>query len=170
MFTQSERTASLVRFLREFPKGAEVTYVEMLKHVGGNQRFNSGSTSYVRRILEREHNQVWVAQRPDVGLRRLTDAEIADRLPTWHLNGARRKLRRGGQQAEVVDIDALDIDARARFAVDSLQRELAAQSLSRAARNKLVKISRGSSQDLPAFTAVEWAFSLSRKPRRTQGE
>jgi hypothetical protein len=73
-------------------------------------------------------------------------------------------LKRGGHQSEIVELDALDINEQARFSVDCIQRELAFESLSKATRRKMERTARGTSNDLPAFTAIEWAISLS--PRR----
>jgi len=46
---------------------------------------------------------------------------------------------------------------------------LASQSLSRATRNKLAKVARGTSNDLPSFNALEWMIPLTRprKPKET---
>jgi hypothetical protein len=95
----------------------------------------------------------------------LNDAEIAERLPNWWLNGARNKLKRGGKQADVVEMRELDIDEQARFAVDCIQKELSLEALSKATRKKMEKVARGTSNDLPSFTAVEWAISLTAKPK-----
>jgi hypothetical protein len=80
--------------------------------------------------------------------------------------GARRKIVRGSREADVVDTKLLDIAVQARFATDCIQRELVEQSLSRATRNRLEKVARGTGNDLPAFNAVEWAITLSPKGRR----
>jgi hypothetical protein len=102
--------------------------------------------------------------RPKVGVKRLTDAEIQERLPRWWLNGARNKLKKGGDEADVVETNALSIDQQAKFSVDCIQRTLAFDALSRTTRNRLERVARGSSNDLPAFNALEWALALN--PRR----
>jgi hypothetical protein len=162
-FEQSDETQALVAYLRALEKGTQVSYAELSKHVG--IPLAAQSTSYVRFILLRDHNAVWTCVRPNIGLRRLTDAEIAERLPSFWLNGARNKLTRGGAQADVVESRQLDIDQQTRFAVDCIQRELAFESLSKSMRRKMEKVARGTSNDLPSFTAVEWAISLSPKAR-----
>jgi hypothetical protein len=163
LFELSEETAQLVRYLQAFEKGTLVTYKD-LKQILAKIEPRNGKLRYARYILERDHNAVWIAIKPRVGIRRLTDPEIASRLPEWWLNGARNKLKRGGHQSEIVELDALDINEQARFSVDCIQRELAFESLSKATRRKMERTARGTSNDLPAFTAIEWAISLS--PRR----
>lgn len=165
-FELSEETARIVRYLREIDKGNQVTYAELTTHAGFKVVSNSHHLTYARLILQRDHAHVWICVRPRVGVRRLTDAEIADRLPSFFLNGARSKLKRGGDQADVVELKGLDIDQQARFSVDCIQRELAFDSLSRATRRKLEKVARGTSDDLPALTAIEWAFALTPKAKR----
>jgi hypothetical protein len=163
-FERSEETAALVRFLQSHEKGARITYGELSQQMGRSIRPNDSKLIYARQILTKQHNAVWVCVRPAVGLHRLTDAEIAERLPAWWLKGARSKLRRGGDETDVVEIAQLDIDQQARFAVNSIQSELAREALSRATKKKMEKVARGTSNDLPSFTAVEWAITLS--PRR----
>lgn len=162
-FQLSEKTASIVRFLQSSPKGTSVPYADITKAVG----FKVGSRSpwlvYARVVLQRDHNAIWTCVRPGVGVKRLTDPEIAERLPNWWWSSARRKLSRGGDQADIVDIQQLDIDQQARFAVDSIQGELAREALSKATRRKMEKVARGTSNDLPVFSAIEWAISLSPK-------
>jgi hypothetical protein len=165
-FELSDETAAIVRFLQSQEKGITVSYREMSKLVGFQITPNLGKLIYARRILIRDHNAVWICVRPAVGLRRLNDLEIAERLPKWWLNGARSKLSKGGNEAEAVDLRQLDVDQAARFAVDSIQRELAFDALSKATRKKMEKVARGTSNDLPTFSAVEWAISLSPKAHR----
>jgi hypothetical protein len=160
-FELSNESESMIRYLRAIDKGNTITYGELSKLVG--KQINAAKTSYVRFVLQRDANQVWTCVRPNIGLKRLNDAEIAERLPNWWLNGARNKLSRGGDQADVVELRELDIDQQARFSVDCIQRELAIEALSKATRRKMEKTARGTSNDLPSFTAVEWAISLSPK-------
>jgi hypothetical protein len=166
-FELSEETDAMVRFLKTQEKGAVVTYSELSRHVGIKITPLTGKLTYARHILQRDFNAVWICVKPAVGIKRLTDVEIAERLPTWWLNGARNKLSRGGAQADVVDMRELDINQQARFGVDSIQRELAFDALSRATRKKMEKVARGTSNDLPAFNVVEWAISLTAKPNRS---
>jgi hypothetical protein len=163
-FELSEQTKQLVNYLRAIEKGMEVTYAELSRLIG--DKVDAKRSSYCRFILQRDHNAVWTCIRPGVGLRRLTDAEIAERLPSWWLNGARNKLVRGGQQADVVELSSLDIDQQVAFSVTCIQRELAMEGLSKTTRRKMEKVARGTSNDLPSFTAVEWAISLSPKRDR----
>jgi hypothetical protein len=165
-FELSEQTARLVRCLQPQPKTTIVTYDELTKLVGFEVTSRNTKLVYARKILERDHAQVWVCIRPRVGIKRLTDVEIAERLPVWWLDGARNKLSRGGQQADVVEWRELDVDQQARFSVDCIQRELAHDALSKTMRRKMEKIARGTSNDLPTFSAVEWAISLSPKKKR----
>lgn len=166
LFELSDQTARLVAYLRVLDKGAIVKYRDLSELI--NQRVDAkfGKLTYARHILTRDHNQVWICVRPSVGLKRLTDVEIAERLPAWWLQGARSKLDRGGKQADVVEMRELDIDQQTRFGVDCIQRELAFDALSKATRKKMEKVARGTSNDLPSFTAVEWAISLSPKAKK----
>jgi hypothetical protein len=161
-FVLSEQSAQIVRYLGTLEKGTLVTYTELSELVG--DKVTPQKTTHPRLMLQRDQNAVWVCVRPRVGLRRLTDVEIAERLPSWWLTGARRKLTRGGKQADVVEPRALDIDQLARFSVDCIQRELAFDALSKAMRNKMERVARGTSNDLPSFNILEWAISLSAKP------
>jgi hypothetical protein len=161
-FELSERTKKLISLLRFIEKGSEVTYVDLSAQVG--TAINAKNTVYARHILQRDHAAVFVCL-PTLGLRRLTDLEIAERLPGFWLNGARSKLTRGGAQADVVDMHHLDAGQQVSFSVNSIQRELAQEALSKATRRKMEKVARGTSNDMPAFTAVEWAISLSPKNR-----
>jgi hypothetical protein len=159
-FELSERTKKLVAILRYIDKGHEVSYRDLSAQVG--ETVTAKNSVYARQILQRDHAAVFTCL-PTIGLRRLTDLEIAERLPSFWLNGARSKLTRGGAQADVVDMHHLDADQQVGFSVASIQRELASEALSKATRRKMEKVSRGTSNDLPAFTAVEWAISLSPK-------
>jgi hypothetical protein len=159
-FELSERTTKLVSLLRFIEKGSETTYAELSKQVG--ETITAKNSVYARHILQRDHAAVFVCL-PTIGLRRLTDLQIAERLPGFWLNGARSKLTRGGAQADVVDMHHLDTDQQVSFSVSSIQRELAMEALSKASRRKMEKVARGTSNDMPAFTAVEWAISLSPK-------
>lgn len=163
LFELSEETARIVSYLRVQGKDTMIGYGELSEQCGVLLRSNHPKLIYARLMLERDHNQVWVCVRPGIGVRRLNDVEIAERLPGFWLNGARSKLTRGGKQADVVEMTALDIDQQTRFSVDCIQRELATESLSKATRRRMERVARGTSNDLPAFTAVEWAISLSPK-------
>lgn len=162
-FQLSERTSKLVGVLRFIEKGRQVTYTELSEQVGA--RIDAKCSVYARHILQRDHAAVFVCV-PTIGLRRLTDLEIAERLPGFWLNGARNKLTRGSAQADVVDLHALDVDQQVSFSVNCIQRELAQEALSKATRRKMEKVARGTSNDMPAFTAIEWAISLAPKHRR----
>jgi hypothetical protein len=165
-FELSTETAALVNYLKLLEKGAVVPYADLARLIHHRVDARFGKLISARRILQRDHNQVWICIRPGVGLKRLTDLGIAERLPEFWLNGAKSKLKRGGSQAEVVEMRELDVDQQTRFGVDSIQRELAFDALSKATRRKMEKVARGTSNDLPAFTAVEWAISLSPKNRK----
>jgi len=161
-FTLSETTGRLIKYLRAFDKGTRIPYDELSTVAEAPIEASSHNLRSALWILERDHHQVWVSIRPRVGIYRLQDHEIAHRLPTWWLNGARRKLHRGGDQSSIVDPAKLDISDQARFSVDCIQRELAAQSLSRASRRQLEKVARGNSNDLPSFNVLEWAITMMR--------
>jgi hypothetical protein len=166
-FKLSEETQRIERFLSMLNKGDEVTYGQLSEVAGVPITSRSSKLISARKRLEAYHNQVWVCVQPHIAIRRLSDAEIAERLPRWWLRGARHKLKRGGEQAEVVDLHQLDIDQQARFSIDSIQRQLAFESLSRATRNRMERVARGSSNDLPSFNVLEWAISLT-APRQRQ--
>lgn len=160
-FERSKETEQLIAYLRLLEKGAEVSYAELTKIVGVEIVARTPKLTTARRILRDQHNAVWSCVRPGVGLRRLNDIQIAERLPAWWLRGATSKLRNGGKDSDVVDMKALDIDQQATFAVDVIRCELAQDALSKATKRKMERVARGSSNDLPSFTAVEWAISLS---------
>jgi len=164
-FKRSELTSRLVAYLSSHSKGTRISYDELSRFTDTKITSKHAHLTYARKLLIKEHAQVWVAVRNE-GVMRLDDKGIAERLPTWHLRTARSKLKRGGGESRLVDTRKLAIDEQARFAVDSLQQQLAMQSLSRAAHTRLEKIARGNSNDLPKFNALEWAFPLMTiKPR-----
>lgn len=162
-FQLSDETAQLVRYLQSLDKGTVATYADLSKMVGIKLHSGHHKLTYARFILKRDHNAVWTCIKPRVGIKRLNDLEMAERLAAWWLTGARNKLDRGGVEADIVDYKGLDIDQQARFGVDCIQRELAFEALSKATRKRMERAARGTSNDLPSFTAVEWAISLSPK-------
>jgi hypothetical protein len=165
-FERSDETTAIINYLRLFDKGTVVPYPDLSRLIDKKVVARFPKLTVARNILQRDFNQVWTCVRPGVGVQRLTDMEIAERLPRFWLTGARNKLTRGGNQAEVVEIGELDLDQQARFSVDSIQRELAFDALSKAMRRKMERVARGTSNDLPAFTAIEWAINLSPKNRK----
>ena len=165
-FQRSELTSALVRYLGQFDKGSRIAYAELSTTVGVPIDSRSHNLISARAILERDHNAVWNCVQPRVGVYRLTDPEIAVRQSTWYLLGARNKLRNGAKQADVVEIDLLDIRQQAKFATDSIIRELARDAMSKSTQRRIEKVARGTSNDLPAFNAVEWMISL--RPRRSK--
>jgi len=164
-FEMKERTRKLVAYLRDVEKGTDITYRELTRHIG--EPVDAKLCNGARVILLRDFAAVFAAI-PKIGLRRLTDLETAELLPSFYLKGARNKLKRGGARAEVVDIRHLDVDQQVRFSVNCIQRELAMESLSKTTRKKMEKVARGTSNDLLAFTAVEWAISLSAPKSRSK--
>jgi hypothetical protein len=165
-FRRSELTDSIVRYLREQPKETRVSYDELSRMTNATIDSRAAALIYARKILERDHNQVWTCVRPGIGIVRANDTQIANRLRDWWLAGARRKVVRGGRQSEVVDRNLLNIAEQARFASDCIWQEFAEQSLSKPTRDRLEKVARGTGNDLPAFNAVEWAITLSPRRRR----
>lgn len=164
LFELSETTKMLVRHLQAFEKGTVIPYHDLSNAIGEAIGPRTHNLIYARKILERDHNQIWICIRPAVGVQRLHDRDIASRLRSWWLNGARRRIDRGGEESSTVDTKLLDIDEQTRFSVDCIQRELTAQALSRGAWKQLEKVARGTSNDLPSFNIVEWAISLT--PRK----
>jgi hypothetical protein len=162
-FERSELTKSLIRYLAAFDKGARISYDELSNSVGFPVDSRSPNLISARKILEREHNAVWNCVVPKVGLFRLTDPEIAARQGSWYLLGARNKLKAGAAQADVVELDELTIDQQARFATHSIIREIAREALSKATERRVERTARGTSNDLPAFSAIEWMISLSQR-------
>jgi hypothetical protein len=149
--------------LAAFDKGEQVSYDDLSKAAGVRIKSESLSLISARRILQRDKLQVWVPVRPRVGMRRLNDPEIAVRLPSVYLNGARRKLKRGGKEARVVEMKQLDLDEQARFAVSCIHQQVAVKALSRSSQAVMEKVARGvNSNELPSFTIVEWAMNLFR--------
>jgi len=160
-FELSEVTKSLVRYLSARKKGDEVSYKELSTVAGILIDSRSGHLISARRILERDHNAVWICVQPGIAVRRLDDIELARRLKSHWLRGARRKLDRGGQQADIVETRRLDLNQQSSFAVDCIQRSLAMDALSRTTRKRMEKVARGTSNDLPSFNIIEWAITLS---------
>jgi hypothetical protein len=165
-FQLTELTGALVRYLGQFEKGTRLTYKELSKAVGEKIDSNDHHLISARRILERDHNAVWGCVLPRIGIHRLDDAEIAMRQRDWYLFGARNKLRDGAKQADVVDLERLNLTEQARFATDAIIRELARDALSKATERRIEKVARGTSNDLPSFNAIEWMITLS--PRRNR--
>jgi hypothetical protein len=165
-FERSELTKSLVRYLAPHDKGAQVPYRELSQAVGATIDSRNNCLISARRILEREANQIWCCVPPNVGVWRLNDPEIAQRQREWYLYRARNQLNAGASQADVVDLDLLNVDEQSRFAVSSIIREVAREALSKAVHRRVEKVARGTSNDLPVFNAVEWAIALS--PRRSK--
>ncbi len=163
MFELSETTQKLVRYLQAHEKGQLVPYRELTKTAGISISSTSPNLSYARIILLRDHNQVWMAIRPKVGIQRLTDAEMAEHLSIVRISRARKQLKRGGHEGDAVERSELDKEQQARFGVLSIQRQIAFEGLSKAAYRKLERVARGSSNDLPAFNIIEWAFPLMTK-------
>jgi len=162
-FERSETTASLVRYLAQHDKGARVTYPELSDIAGITVSARTTNLTSARKILERDHAQVWICVTPGVCLYRLNDPEIADRQRNWFLFSARNKLAAGARQADVIELEHLNIQQQARFATDSIIREIARDALARSMARKIEKVARGTSNDLPSFSAVEWMISLSPK-------
>jgi hypothetical protein len=164
-FERSTTTDDLIRYLAPHDKGTSIGYDELTKVAGIEVTARTGYLISARKVLERDHAQVWVCIAPGLCLYRLNDAEIVDRQRMWFLAGARNKLAAGARQADVVELDHLDLQQQARFATGSIIREIAREALARATLRRVEKVARGSSNDLPAFNAVEWMISLS--PRRS---
>lgn len=165
-FQRSEPTSALVRYLSQHEKGARLTYEELSAIVNLSITSRSHWLVSARKILERDFNAVWGCVMPQIGVYRLNDAEIAARQSSWYILGARNKLRAGAQQADVVELEELDLTQQAKFATDSIIREVARDALSKATQRRIEKVARGTSNDLPSFNAVEWMISLS--PRRSK--
>ena len=161
LFELSDETAAIVKYLQPHDKGSAVEYRELSEALGFPVTARTGKLIYARMLLQKHHNAVWDCVRPNVGIRRLNDLEIAERLPRFWLSGARNKLSRGTDQTDVVDVKQLDIDQQVRFSVHSIQAQLAFDALSKATTRKIEKSARGTSNDLPSFNAIEWAISLS---------
>lgn len=166
VFERSEETTALVNYLKMLEKSTVVPYADLSKLVHERVTSRYAKLISARTILQRDYAAIWICIRPGIGIKRLSDIEIAERLPTFWLNGARNKLKRGGHQSETVELRQLDADQQTRFGVDCIQRELAFDALSRATRRKMERVARGTSNDLPSFTAIEWAISLSPKNRK----
>jgi hypothetical protein len=163
-FQRSELTDRIVRYLRELPKEQTITYDELSRNLSAPIKSTSGYLISAREILKRDYGQVWLAVPPRVGVVRLNDTQTAERQHKWWLAGLRRRTRRAEVEAEVVNTKELDHDTGQRFAASCIQRQLVADSLSRTTTRIIA--SRGTSNDLPAFNAVEWAVRLS-PPHKT---
>lgn len=165
-FSLSDETSALVRYLQSNPKGTVVIYDDLSRLVGIKVTASTAKLIYARKILLRDHNQVWACVRPRIGIKRLNDMEMAERQDKQFLPRARNQLNRGSDEADVVEYKELDLDQQARFAVSNIQRQLGIDALSKVTRKRLEKVSRGNGNDLPTFSAVEWAISLSPKVKK----
>jgi hypothetical protein len=166
-FQRSETTNALIRYLAPWPKGTSISYDELSQAVSVSINSRNACLLVARRVLQNEHLQMWACVPPNVGLVLLTDAQRVEHHRHWNLGGARNKLTAGGRVAETIDLDLLTIGEQARFATDSVIRSVASEALSRTMQRRVEKIARGSSNDLPAFNAIEWAIALT--PRRSNG-
>jgi hypothetical protein len=160
-FERSEVTDRLIRYLAQHDKGTLISYAELTQIAGTPIDASTPKLVSARKVLQSTHAQVWGCVRPGVGLYRLNDWEIAERQNQWWLPGARNKLANGSRQAKTVELRHLDITQQARFAVDSVVRELGREALSRRMHRRVERVARGTSNDLPTFSAVEWMISLS---------
>jgi hypothetical protein len=164
-FELSDLTRRIVACLKSHDKGARIDYQELSKLVGSKVDSTNHNLLYARLMLRRDHAQIWLPIKPHIGIRRLNDLEITEHIPQFFHNGARNKLNLGDKYRETVDIHQLDTDMQVRFSVDAIQAELALDALSKAQRRKIERVARGTSNDLPSFSAVEWAISLMPKNR-----
>ena len=117
-FERSEITSRLVRYLAANDKGSRIPYDELSRAAGFIVTPHTTFLTSARKILEREFAQVWVCIAPAVCLYRLNDPEIADRQRSWFLSGAKNKLSAGARQADVVELDKLNLGQQARFATE----------------------------------------------------
>jgi hypothetical protein len=163
-FVRSALSLRLIRYLQMFEKETMITYEELTTHMESPITSDIYAVQSARNGLLRDYNQVWLPVRPKIGLRRANDREIAERVRDFWLPTSRRKLVRGRRQSVAVDRNHLTGDQKTLLAANVIQAELAMQSLSRATEQRLVKVASGSSNDLPAFNAHEWAITL--MPRR----
>lgn len=168
-FQRSPQTEALVHYLASCAKGDQVDYAKLSEIAGATIDSRSGKLISARRILENTHNQIWVAVKPFVGVRRLDDAGIADRMRDWWLRGARRKVQRGTDQADVVETNKLDLRQQVRFSVACIQANLAQDALSKATQHRVEKVAQGNSNDLPSFNVIEWAITLSPSRKLASG-
>src|SRR4029077_7273901 len=159
VFKRSPLTDRLVKYLSSFEKGTQIGYDELSRVVGQTVTSRSTNLNYAKKLLQKEHAQVWVAVRNE-GIKRCTDRDMAERQPNWFIRGAGRKLKRSGKEARVVDLKQLPLDEQSKFGVHCLQQQLAGQALSRQAHTRLAKVARGTSNDLPQFNILEWALPL----------
>jgi len=165
-FQRSPLTERLLKYLSAFDKGTLIEYTELSKITGEKISSRTANLNYAKKLLEAEYRQVWIAVR-NVGVKRCTDIEIAERLPNFHLRGARGKLKRGGKQTHVVDLQQLNTNEQTKFGVHAMQQQLALDALSRAKYNQIAKSVRGTSNDLPAFNILEWALPLSMPKKKS---
>lgn len=168
MFERSEITKALVRYLQPFDKGTRLSYAELSAAAGTPITSDTTALITARHILQRDHNAVWGCITPRVGLWRLDDGELVVHQREWWLRGARNKLRAGSRQAEVIELSALDISQQARFATDSIIREIAREALSKTTQRRVERVARGTSNNLPVFSAVEWMIALTPTRRKRQ--
>jgi hypothetical protein len=162
-FVRSEITQRIINYLHPHDKGTLINYQELSRAIEAPIRSTDPKLRSAMEILRKEFNQIWSCVRPKIGVRRYRDPEIVERIDGFHMKGAKRKIKRGDKNADVVEIKQLDPSQLRHFASNAIQRELVLEALSRQTYRKIERVSRGTSNDLPTFSAVEWAINLTRK-------
>lgn len=162
-FQRSELTDNLVRYMGSHDEGTVIPYQELSSFSGTPISSTSSHLQSAKKILLSDRGQCWWAVR-NIGVKRLTPAEAAEKLGTAHLPSARRKLAHGDTVAKNVDVQRLDQDDYQRFQANSTQIAIGIVALSRKLNRGMEKVVRGTSNDMPAFNAADWRIILS--PRR----
>ncbi len=115
-------TQLLVDRLKEVPPGGTISYEELAEAVSYPvEQMRAPNRGYrfllsARYIARRDNNQVF---RPVIneGLRRLTDAEIANKIPDEFRRTVRRKANRSGKEMVVANYDALTNEEKIKHSV-----------------------------------------------------
>jgi hypothetical protein len=151
-FVRSELTTALANHLATHDKGTEISYDQLSQVAGETITSRSSHLRSAMRIVLNEHDAVWACIR-NVGIKRLTDQEIAKRFGFRFLRGASNKLRRGRTEIDAVDHQGLTLREQA---------EVAVRVLSAKTRRKLERLSRGIKNDFPSFNIVDLATTLTK--------
>lgn len=163
-FKRSESTDRIIDHLRQQDHGTLVKYKTLTDVAGEAVDARTPGLRTARTVLTKQHGAVWICVQPNVGVQRLTDAEIVARTQPWFIKGAARKLHRGRTDAENADYSKLTLKEQAQMAIAMLQIESAVNSLSQSTRRKLENIAaKGNFNDLPRFNIAELAGALSIK-------
>ena len=118
-FSVSAETTLIAQRLADVEPGRIVTYAELSALVVADVRGSARhSLTSARRIVQRDHRAVFESVR-GVGIRRLTDTEIATQCGRETIRAMHRKAGRGLKRIACANTDGLDREAVTRMNADA---------------------------------------------------